>query len=209
MEFGGLAFQKTDGRVWVWPPRARPGSDDAEAIRLDAETSLERAPYLDGQKSAASLWFGRHFRLGVGEDGSLRVIAYWGLMSQAGGLQGNWGLIPQNIPLGEETNWLTLAGNRHDVVALKTDGTLWHLDFPTDPVTKPEGFTARPMSRHSDWAALTGAMDGVVALAADGSLWFWAMEGRTYYPSAFTLQPLLAASRRPQLVGNVFGPPAR
>jgi ABC-type transport system involved in multi-copper enzyme maturation permease subunit len=209
MQFGGLVFEKFDGRVWVWPSSTRAGFVDAEMIRLDADTSLERASYLDGQKSAASPWLGRQFRLGVGEDGSLRVIAYGGVVSQAGGLQRNWGLILQNISLGEETNWLALADNRHDVVALKTDGTLWHLDFPTDPVTKPEGFTARPLSRHSDWVALTGAMDGVVALAADGSLWFWAMEGRTYYPSAFTLQPLLAASRRPQLVGNVLGPTAR
>lgn len=208
MEFGRVAFQKTDGRVWVFPPLTRVNPDDADLIRFDANTVLDRAPYIDGQKSVASTWVsgspGRSFHLGVGEDGVLRVIAYWGLVSKAGGRQQNWGLVPENIPLGEETNWVALADNRDDVVALRTDGSLWKLGFSADPITKPRGFTATPLSRHSDWVALTGAMDGMIALAADGSLWFWAMEGRHYYPSAFTLQPLLAVSRRPQLIGNVF-----
>jgi hypothetical protein len=49
----------------------------------------------------------------------------------------------------------------------------------------------------------------MIALAADGSLWFWATEGQRHYASSFTLQPLLAASRLPQLIGNLSDPPTR
>jgi ABC-type transport system involved in multi-copper enzyme maturation permease subunit len=208
MEFGRLAFQKTDGRVWVFPSLTQVISDHADLIQLSANTVLDRAPYFDGQISMASTWVsgppGRNFRLGVGEDGVLRVIAYWGLVSKAGGRQQHYGFVPENISLGGETNWLALADNRYDIVGLRADGSLWKLGFTADPITEPEGFTATPLSRHKDWVALTGAMDGMIALAADGSLWFWAMEGRNHYASGFTLQPLLAASRRPQLIGSLF-----
>jgi hypothetical protein len=212
MEFGRLAFQKTDGRVWTFPMQPLDFADP-ELIQIDAKTVLARTPYLDGQKSAASTWVsgspGRTFHLGVGENGSLRVIAYWGLVSKAGGRQHGYGFIPANIPLGEETSWAALANNRDVVVALKTDGSLWKLDFSADPITKPEGFTATPLSRHKDWVALAGGMDGMIGLAADGSLWFWAMGGRGHYPSGFTPQPLLRASRRPQLVANLFSSPTQ
>jgi hypothetical protein len=211
MEFGRLSFHKMDGRVWTFPTHAPPDPSDPELIRLDADTILDRTPYFDRQKAVASSWVpgpsGRSFRLGVGEDGSLRVVASWGQVSRAGGRQRNWGFIPENIPLGNETNWLALAHNRNDVVALKTDGTLWKLDFPADPITRPERFSATPLSRHSDWVALVGTMDGTMALAADGSLWLWAMEERHLYPATMTPRPLLRSSRRPQPIGNLFGQP--
>lgn len=213
MEHGRLAFHKADGRVWAFPRQLPSGRTDPDTIPFDADTVFDRVPYFDGQKSVASAWVsaspGRNVRLGVGKDGSLRVIAMWGQVSKAGGLQLNWGLVPQNIPLGNETNWLALADNQYEAVALKTDGTLWNLNFAADPIQNPESFKATRLSGQPGWVALAGTMDGMMALAADGNLWFWAMEGRRYYPSGFTLQPLLAASRRPQLVGNLFDPPAR
>jgi ABC-type transport system involved in multi-copper enzyme maturation permease subunit len=206
--FGRLEFQKVDGRVWIFPVQTPVHPDDADFLRLDADITLERTPYLDGQKSVASTWIpvpGRNLRLGVGEDGALRVIASQGLIPAAGGSRQKWGFFPETIRLGEETNWLAMADNHNDVVALKTDGSLWKLEFSTDPIVDADGFTATPLSRHSDWVALTEAMDGVVALAADGSLWFWEMERR--YSLGFTLQPILAASRRPQLIGKLLDSP--
>ena len=211
-DHGRMGFQKMDGRVWTHPAPYASAELNRETIRLDADTALSRAPYLDGQKSVAWMWpsafVGRNFVVGLGEDGGLRVIAYWGWQPATNNLPQNWVLFPQQIPLTQDTNWLALADNHEDVVTLKADGSLWKLNFPTDPITRPEGFSAVPFSRHSDWVAITVAMDGMVGLAADGSLWFWAMERRTHYPSWFAPQPLLAASRRPQLLGNIFDSPA-
>ena len=208
--FVGLEFQKADGRVWIFTGQTQVHPDDADVIRLDTDLALERTPYLDGQKSVASTWIpvpGRNLRLGVGEDGALRVIASHGLIPAADGRKQKWGFIPQSIRLGEETNWLAMADNHYDVVALKTDGSLWKLGFSSDPLVDTDGFTATRLSRHADWVAITAAMDGMVTLAADGTLWFWAME--PHYSSGFTLQPMLAASRRPQLIGNLFDSPTR
>lgn len=209
---GRMGFRKRDGRVWTHPAPYPSAELDAETIWLDGDTALSRSPYLDSQKSVAWMWpsafVGRNFLVGLGEDRVLRVIACWGWQPATNNRPQNWVLFPQRIPLSQETNWLALADNRNDVVALKADGSLWKWSFSTDPITRPEGASAASLSRHSDWVALTVAMDGMVGLAADGSLWFWAMEGRRYYPSEFTSQPLLAASRRPQLIGNIFDSPA-
>ncbi len=204
---GRIVLKKADGAAWIYQPNARTQPDE-EQIRLDADLILSAAPYLEGQKSAVSLWpGGRYVQLGVGEDGVLRVIAVW-YHETAVGARLRWGWRPESIPLGRETNWLTLVGNNRNrkVVALKTDGSLWKLDFPTDPLFKPEGFSTSPLSRHTDWVAVADAMGGVVALAVDGSLWFWALEKRGLSPSGFTIVPLLAVSRRPQIIGNIFDP---
>ncbi|HEY6565574.1 MAG TPA: hypothetical protein VIY86_13885, partial [Pirellulaceae bacterium] len=122
MEHGRLAFQKTDGRKWSYPSYFQ-NVPEEEQIRLDADIALSRVPCLDGQKLVTSTWAmaspGRNFMIGVGEDGALRVIAYWGYAPATNGRAQKWGLIPQSIQLGRETNWLALADNRRDVVALK------------------------------------------------------------------------------------------
>jgi hypothetical protein len=207
-----MAFQKADGRVWILPSSSQFDPDN-EQIRLDTDISLTRAPYLDGQKSVAMTWTSgspsRSLQLGVNDDGALRIIGYWGWKNPTNAFLGNWRLIPENIQLGQETNWVALADDHYDAVALKRDGSLWRLIFATDPITKPDAFSATSLSRHSDWVGLAETMDGVVSLAADGGLWYRAMEGRNRYDSGFTLRPLLSASRQPQLIGNIFASPAQ
>jgi hypothetical protein len=177
---------------------------------VDAELILTRAPYLEGQKSVVRIWGvprspGRNLQLGVSEDGVLRVMGYWGFTNATNDRLGRWRLIPASIQLAQETNWLALANGQDALVALKNDGTLWKLSFPTDPIAQPQGFSAASLSRHSDWVGLTTMMDRIVSLAADGSLWYWAMEDPYRYARGFTFQPLMAPSRRPQLIGNIFG----
>lgn len=202
---GGMIFEKTNGSAWVNQPiNGTPAGE--EQLRLDTDVTLSAAPYLAGQKSAVAIWAGsRLVQIGVGDDGLLRVIAGWN-QETAAGSRVRYGWRSQNVPLGHGTNWLTLVGNyrNRDLAALKSDGTLWMLDFPADPLTEPNRFSAAPLSIHSDWVAIIEVMGGMGALAADGSLWYWALEERSLYPSSFTIKPLLAASRRPQLIGNVF-----
>lgn len=203
---GRIAFQKTDRSEWIYQPNARPQPEEQQ-IRLGTDILLTAAPYLEGQKSAASIWAdGRYVQLGVGVDGVLRVIAVWHHETAIGARLG-WGWQRRNIPLGQETNWLDLAGNQRDVVALQADGSLWKLNFPANPLVKLDTFSASPLSRHSNWVAVTEAVGGMVSLAADGSLWFWAMDGRTHSPSGSASQPLLAVSRRPQLIGYILNSP--
>ena len=154
-DHGRMGFQKADGRVWTYPPYFAPVELNGEDIRLDADITLAREQYMDGQRSVAPTWItaaaSGNILLGVGKDGVFRLIASWALEPATNGRPQKWGVIPQRIPLSQATNWLALADNHRDVVALKTDGSLWKLNFPADPITKPDSFSATPLSRHSDW----------------------------------------------------------
>jgi hypothetical protein len=68
-------------------------------------------------------------------------------------------------------------------------------------LTKPETASASRLGTHSDWIAITAAGNGVIALARDGSLWQFQSDP-PQGPRSFSL---LAASRRPQKLGNIFG----
>jgi hypothetical protein len=58
---------------------------------------------------------------------------------------------------------------------------------------------------HSDWVAIKDSWGGVMALAADGSLWHW-QTFPFYIDNGRHLPPfMLAAPRKPALVGNIFG----
>ncbi len=100
---------------------------------------------------------------------------------------------------GKETNWVSAgsSGLWTGGVALKSDGTLWQLDYKNgDPLTAPP----TRLGIHNDWVAIAGIQNGVVSLAADGSLWLWP-ERRNYEWQ----QPLLKLPKQPQFLGNVFG----
>ena len=89
-------------------------------------------------------------------------------------------------------------------MTLKADGSLWKWDFPDDPMVKPETAYATRLGTRSDWVAVSRVWGCVTSLAADGSLWLWEYESRRFSPEEFSMPPLLAASRKPQLIGNVF-----
>jgi hypothetical protein len=48
-------------------------------------------------------------------------------------------------------------------------------------------------------------MSGFVSLAADGGLWLWRFEPASYDFGSDVIPSLLANSRKPQYLGNVFG----
>jgi hypothetical protein len=53
------------------------------------------------------------------------------------------------------------------------------------------------MGIHHDWVGIGTVMHQTISLAADGSLWHWSGQDRSY-------QPLLAASRKPEKIENIF-----
>jgi len=118
-----------------------------------------------------------------------------------------------------------VAGHYENIVTLKDDGTLWLWDFHHDyrygwipEFNERKMLEAKPvrLGTHSDWIAITGAAGGIISLAADGSLWYWPLESLDYivrtggspvfYDNSNShFESLLDVSRKPQLLGNVFG----
>ncbi len=103
------------------------------------------------------------------------------------------------VQAGTETNWIAVTLHWNNIVALKSDGSLWqwhynHHDLFTETIQQPP----TRLGIHNDWIAIASSWQNTIALAADGSLWLWP-DRKDYYP-----QPLLKLPKQPQPLGNVF-----
>jgi hypothetical protein len=197
---GRAFFRKANGGVWAYPAF----SDDDAKLVLDKQTTFGRVSYLPTNHWRSAFWCnarrGMGFQAGICEDGTFREVANWQKISHTG----KWGLAGRNIQIGAETNWLAAVGGYDNkAVSLKADGTLWQWNFEIDPDINPNGFSVNRFSEHSDWVAIAPMMSGFVSLAADGGLWLWRFEPARYFRSE-GIPSLLANSRKPQYLGNVF-----
>jgi hypothetical protein len=199
-------LRKTDGSAWrfeLYPyPQLGKTTVPAPKLNLERQTDLETPGWRN--TSTIQVWEGLA-HLGLDPDGSLRILVLERWNSHKGGMDST----KVDLPLGRGTNWVSLAGKRRTIVALKHDGSLWLWDFSalnhrfyerwdSDQILREMQNTVPVrLGTHSDWVAIGNLLDGVVALAADGSLWFW-------QPNPDTGR-LLAASRKPALLGNIFG----
>ena len=206
-----VCLRKADGRIWsnCFNSQAEHTND----IKLADGVSLHRAPFLDQHGWRGMMWaqVGEQaiggFLVGVRDDGTFRVIAKWRQTVTYDAGQFEETPVPQDIQLGQETNWLeAVAFGDDSVVTLKTDGSLWQWTFPDDPKTNPHSATLRRIGTHSDWLAVASQIAGFTSLAADGSLWFWRAEPRDYYSVREELGfvPLIGVSRKPQFISNIF-----
>ncbi len=173
---GNDAFaKKSDGSVWSWQGLWNGNDDSSQFVQI---------------KNTDISWrsFNERF-VGIGTNGELWIaIGQWDQKNK---------YVPQTkFQLGKNMKWkaATYAGWEDEIIALRSDGTLWkwspwwQLDFDQKKIH------ATQLGNHSDWIALPDSWSGI-ALAADGSFWFWGMRDVSF----------LAPSRKPVFIGNVFG----
>jgi hypothetical protein len=187
---------KKSGLVWGINPLFQGSKKDR--VELASGIQMERYRELDNTRWR-ELASGQPFQMGVRDDGAL-----WG-----------WNLGRRIFPdpnlssgqIGTETNWASIACQDVFAVGLKTDGALWKWDFSYQP--EPDRMAAIPirLGSQNDWVAVAGWNGLIVSLAADGSLWFWQYDSRNF-SSSKSIPPLLAASRKPLKIGNIFDAPA-
>jgi hypothetical protein len=108
----------------------------------------------------------------------------------------------QTLQLGAGEKWKSAVFDFNNVMAIRSDGTLWNFKFnPNGGMDgiRHDQFNLVQLDTHSDWVALLPGYQGV-ALASDGSLW------ACDRPS---MHPWLAPSRKPAYMGNILqGAPA-
>jgi ABC-type transport system involved in multi-copper enzyme maturation permease subunit len=195
-------FRKADGRTWI-SGGFQSVLSEPESLRFGEETTLLRAPYRDGRELRGYVRHyrprGNQFEVRLRDDGTLRIREWrWKQTSKQEFTSGD-------VQLGQESDWLALVGNNGDgVVTLKVDGSLWDWEFPDDSIAKANTARATRLGAHADWVAITSDYLGTYSLAADGSLWLWRNGSRDFRPSEFAILPLLAPSRKPLLIGNIF-----
>jgi len=180
-----------DGRAWaiIYSLERKLKNREAE---LDPSTFIERCSYLDDFTCQSLAQTGR-YEEGVREDGTLWT---WPRELQSG---------TGRSQIGRDTDWVAVAGDFGRLVAVKKDGSLWKWDAHDmrGPHFSPPPASPVRLSTHRDWVAVSEWMDGIVSLAADGTLWHWTTPGQPYFPGT-SGQPLLAGSRRPVRIANIF-----
>lgn len=102
----------------------------------------------------------------VKADGSLWI---WGeaILSHDTGL-----LVPTSV--GADTDWTAVSADGI-VVALKSDGSLWAVDYPagdgSDEAISGGSIAAVRLGTGNDWTHVSGGVVVALALKSDGSLW--------------------------------------
>ncbi len=221
-------FRKTDGSIWTQTY----GSETNGQTCLEIEPGYLVARIFDGNasslyRSTATIAPGPQYRAGIRDDGTFRIWAEQRLEWDKSKHYGNWNWYPTDLQIGDGTNWLAVAGWGDEVVTLKNDGTLWLWNFHHNrnyynPIRDEDRYDEQEILKtvpvrlgtHSDWIAISSAGSPVTTLAADGSLWIWPLGNDVYWGQAGygffgyeagTGNMLLDISRKPQLLGNVFG----
>ena len=210
-------MEKTDGSLWF---SLNNYNQTNGLATLEIEPGFTVAKIYDGRqgkfRNTTQIQHGLQYKAGIREDGTFRIWADLNFIKskKSNNYEAEWSAA--DWPIGSGTNWLALAGGDEKVITLKSDGTLWLWNFRDHPNRsqddvrwKEEVLKTVPvqLGSHSDWLAVSGRSESVVALAADGSLWFWPLENvdQFYGNDEEHIQPLLDISRKPQLLGNVFG----
>ncbi len=216
-----IFLRQTNGSVWAWADNWN--TNGQTSLQLEPGITVQSPKNLGSEKfsSTATISHGLQFDVGVRADGTFRIWADERL--HLGKRYANYERFPADVQIGNETNWIAVAGNGEKIVTLKNDGSLWLWDFhlksrqifwDTDRFER-EIQRAQPvrLGTHSDWIAISGDQNYVNSLAADGSLWFWPLvqvdyrelNGIGFFGNGNShFEPLLDISRKPQFLANVF-----
>jgi hypothetical protein len=145
---------KRDGSVWG-PPSLNGGP---QGIPFYVPTKVNGADWLDVTGA-------NNYKLVIKRDGSLWE---WGMGGyRAFGLHASGKIqLPGWNRLGDDSDWMSIAGFPNDLVAVK-GGRL--VENGLVPFAESLGRA----SKYSDWLVADGSQDRVIALAADGTLCLW------------------------------------
>jgi hypothetical protein len=162
--------------------------------------------------SVTRLQFRLGYYAGIREDGTFRIWAKEKLNIVSH--RGDYEWVPEDLQIGNDTNWVAVAGSGEDLITLRNDGSLWQWHFHFDWRRRQEigdaehelvTTTPKRLGTHSDWVAVGGLRGNIYSLAADGSLWFWPIEPvNDYYNFDEVPYPLIDISRKPRFLGNIF-----
>ncbi|HYG24615.1 MAG TPA: hypothetical protein VEH04_17710 [Verrucomicrobiae bacterium] len=130
---------------------------------------------------------------GITPDGRLEIFGQMEILSPR-----NTRYVSSHTPLHSSSDWIACAS--HPLIALRQDGTLWRWRFKRN-----SDFEVEAVGNHRDWIGVAVEWYDVMTLAKDGSLWRYDLMGDfgEHHP-ADQLQ-LLAPSRKPHWLGNIFG----
>ena len=117
-------------------------------------------------------------------------------------------LNPRLFKIGKESDWAAVASGFYQLVALKTDGTVWSWDLLQGHQPASVAVLQKQPKRvgtHSDWLAVGCWYGQSVGLSADGTFWDLPSAEANIGSGYDNRVPWLAPSRRASKIENIFG----
>jgi alpha-tubulin suppressor-like RCC1 family protein/ABC-type transport system involved in multi-copper enzyme maturation permease subunit len=184
---------KANGEAWKL---SKPPLNQTNDL-LDADLAAYRWKNFDNMQWRSLTGYHENHQLAVRDDGTLWSII---TLSKSENLRKTLFSTYQRKPvqIGNSSDWVSVAASYQMFVALKSDGTLWKWDWDNywwDSSNSPFSEPPIRLGTHHDWVALGKSYGHITTLAADGSLWNWAVG---------QYSPLLAPSRKPARMANIF-----
>jgi alpha-tubulin suppressor-like RCC1 family protein len=218
----GLYAWKRDGRAWIFLRELDTHRGETIVfgnVEIASGAVAVPVPFLDHANFQRLKSFPNlpDLEIGIRADGTLWYwdsIALDPYLQQSAALRQAKGMTwtgPAGgiVQIGKDSNWAAVGGGRFEVVALKTDGSVWRWNLYRafrfeGSRAMAEGLKEAPvrLGTHNDWVALGCCMDETVALAADGTLWCWPQSDG---PDSWYNEDWLAPSKRPAKIENIFG----
>ena len=161
----------TDGSLWSW------GYNAFGEMGVNSNTPTYSGPQQEYTKSKwTAVAAGDLHTAAIRLDGTLWA---WGYNYY--GQLGDGTQTDRMLPVQEasrDTKWVSVAADRYNTIALKSDGTIWGWGLNNYGQLGDNSNTTRfsPVQEYSQstqWRAIASGTGHVLALKADGTIWAW------------------------------------
>jgi len=177
--YSGESFScaiKKDGTLWTW------GSNDFGQLGTNNITKYSSPKQVGALTTWLTLSAGQYSIVAIQTNGTLWS---WG--------KNNYGQLGLNISpattymtsspkqVGSLTNWLNVACGSYQVLAIKTDGTLWAWGFNTSGQLGLGNITnyssPKQVGSLTNWSSISAGNYFGMSIKTDGTLWSWGQNG--------------------------------
>ena len=167
---------KRDGTIWAW------GANNVGALGVPYQPSGTNQSFVPLQVGMDTDW--KAIAVGALQNAALKTDGSLWMWGDSGfGLAGAANS-PSNhytpVQIGADTNWVALAAGYYHMLALRSDGTLWHWGRNSHllggiPAKDPSQI--RQLGKNADWVAIYDGGYHNLARKTNGSLWQFGKAG--------------------------------